>query len=120
MDLTGQCSPWNCLKKAYRQTIRAVAVVPYAVYYGGYKMNKWAAKHPWASPLRPLGVGMQAVGILDDAQLDLVKGVTGFHESVWDEHHRGSVNPFHAASDTQGPFLPGLYWRHGPRVDWAW
>jgi RHS repeat-associated protein len=123
-DLNGQWG-WHSIthfvSRAYSQTIRAVAVVPYAVYYGGYQMNKWAAGHVSATPLRPIGWAIQGQGLSGDAVLDGIKGVTGFHESVWDEHEMGNMNPFHKANAPKTTWLPGLHgnWSH-PRADFAW
>jgi RHS repeat-associated protein len=130
LDLDGRCwgggdwcHPIKEAKKAYRQAIRGYAVIPYAGYYGGYRYNRWASKRSRWNPahlLRPVGWLAQADGISRDAAVDWVKGHTGFHESVYDEHQHGHLNPFHGPGRGH-TWLPGLYRRRGhARVDWAW
>lgn len=123
-DLDGRC--WTCwAKKAYHQAIRVVAVVPYAGYYAGYHANKWINQgHRWyrepLSVFRPVFWGWQAGGMAGDVGLDWVKGHTGFHESIYDEHQYGHINPLHG-SGRGHTWLPGLYRSRGhTRLDWAW
>jgi RHS repeat-associated protein len=115
-DLNGQSGCWRWCgwgRRAYHQTIRAAAVPAYAVYYGGYYANRYAARHSWAWGFRPTGWGLQAVGIALDAGIDKIKSKTGFHESIYDEHKRGSINPFHRGNGGN-TYLPGLY-----RSNWS-
>ena len=123
-DLDGNCWGLHCLRRwaqqGYRQTVRAVAVVPYAVYYGGYRMNRWAAQHWWAAPVRSVGWYAQGFGLGGDVALDALKSHTGFRESIYDEHKYGSMNPWHKGNGGH-TWLPGLYRSHGrTRLDWAW
>ena len=126
-DLDGRC--WGCgwlkrqAKRAYHQTIRVVAVVPYAQYYAGYHANRWISHHAAYTPLGLLRLvfwSWQATGMGGDVALDWVKNRTGFHESIYDEHLYGHLNPLHGS----GPghtWLPGLYKRGGHRhLDWSW
>lgn len=124
-DLDGTCWPkWACrvaravrngfrradhlTKTGMHQSLRLAAVPFYGVYFGGYHLNKFAASHPALAPLRPIGWGMQAYGISWDAGIDIVKGVTCCHESIFDEHQNISVNPFHG-NEKPTTFGPGLY-----------
>lgn len=71
--------------------------------------------------LRPVGWVFQIGGSGGDAGLDAIKGRAGFKEKVWDEHRRGSINPFHKGN-TGHTWLPGLWEgrHHGHHLDFAW
>ena len=102
--------------------VQGAAVPAYGLYYAGYRWNRWSG-----SRFVPLGhqAGwiMQAAGLAGDAYIDVRKRNTGLagHESIWDEHAFGHLNPFHG-SGRGHTWLPGL-WKDGRghrHVDWAW
>lgn len=136
-DLSGECTPWKCIKKALavaskvasapsRAVVDVVAVVPYALYYGSYKAlgaaNRLADKAGAAGDViravtAPLIV-TQGAGLAADAAIDVYKG-----EPVRDEGKKnGYINPLHSflPGPLKGPttYLPGIH-RNG-KVDWRW
>jgi hypothetical protein len=120
-DLDGRC--FFCWHHRWiYQSLRVVAVVPYAYYYAGYRFNRsrWGR---WALPLHPYGWVAQAEGIAGDAAVDWMKHRTGYagHESIWDEHQNGHLNPLHGKGKGH-TWLPGLYRgkHHHWHLDWSW
>ncbi|MFF4302361.1 DNRLRE domain-containing protein [Streptomyces sp. NPDC001601] len=120
-DLDGRC--FFCWHHRWiYQSLRVVAVVPYAYYYAGYRFNR-SRYSRWALPLHPYGWIAQGEGIAGDAAVDWMKRRTGYagKEDAWDEHQRGFLNPLHGKG-RGNVWLPGLYKdrHHHRHLDWSW
>jgi hypothetical protein len=133
LDLAGTwCIGRHCIRARWitqglHQVLRVKSAAYYGVYSIGYKMNKNAARRRSLSsaPIRLGGWGMQAFGMAGDVATDFEKGISCCKESIFDEHQRVNLNPFHTPGANPDFEAPGLYRKPGSglagmRLDWAW
>ncbi|QXC60974.1 hypothetical protein KSP35_22110 [Aquihabitans sp. G128] len=105
------------LRFAKHAALNVIAVGPYAVYYGTYRLRRGMRHRGWLHRHTNFLRRVERVGLRGDATIDRWKG-----EAVGDEGVRGYVTPWHTWTNgrlrfLRGPkvYLPGIH-RNG-KVD---